>query len=852
MAQEMQFGSIHPDQVDIAIIGGGMVGLSLATMLASAHPDWRIALIEQLPFNTDAAPPLQPSFDARSTAIAHGSATVLESLGLWSALLPQATAITRVHVSDRGHFLGTDICAAERGLAAVGYVVPNHALGRVLMEAVKAAPNITLIGSAQVQTLTFGDSCAYIDIVEHSTPRRLQASLAIVADGSDSPLRHRLGIHSHVRDYAQTAIIANVAYTGAHNGVAYERFTEAGPLALLPLGGARASQSALIWTLPTAAAEELLKASDAEFLAALQARFGWRLGKFTQVSTRGSYPLTLTQADEQVRSCLVLLGNAAHFLHPVAGQGFNLALRDCAALVETLREADAAQQALGELSVLKNYLRKQTVDQWLTIEFSDYLVRLFSSDNMGAIAARHLGLLSLELLPIAKKEFVAQTMGSAGRLYRINEQTQVVPNPLPLIQLDAVADNKSTSGEASEFDIIIVGAALVGASLACALADATSKAQALRIAIVEANPDVPEYNGQQFDPRVVALNLQSEALLRDIGVWERLQAERISPYEAMHVWDGEGTADIHFDAASNQCEHLGHIIENSLLVRVLRERLVKFPSVTLITHDSVAALKLPEESHGKCSRITLASGRELTAALVVAADGAKSQLRDWAGITTREWDYGHTAIVTTVTTELPHQKTAWQRFMRTGPLAFLPLQHEGDCHYSSIVWSVEHALAEQLMAQDEQSFCHALSTAFEKKLGRVKTADKRFAIKLRQCHARDYIRNGFALIGDAAHSIHPLAGQGVNLGLADVIALRDEIIRANNRQLPLTDYSILRRYQRARMGENLSMMAGMEMFKQLFGQTNMHMLLLRNIGLNAVNNLAIVKKWIVRHALGRA
>jgi len=265
------------------------------------------------------------------------------------------------------------------------------------------------------------------------------------------------------------------------------------------------------------------------------------------------------------------------------------------------------------------------------------------------------------------------------------------------------------------------------------------------------------------------------------------------------------------------------------------------------------------------ARIGLDEGSQLTADLLVAADGAQSRLRDLAGFGVREWAYGQKAIITSVRTERPHGYTARQRFMHTGPLAFLPLQwrpsgtggevpesdgRAWDSHYSSIVWSADSRLAEELMALDDAAFCRRLTRDFEARLGAVEACDRRYAIPLYQRHARNYVRPGVALVGDAAHSIHPLAGQGVNLGLKDVAALARQLNRGLERGLPLSEPSLLRRYQRQRLGDNLGMMAVMESFKHLFGSTAPEWIWLRNEGLRRVDALPLVKNTLARKAMG--
>ena len=840
----------HLLEFDIAIIGGGMVGTSLASLLAASQPQLRIALIEAQPFAPADEIHFQPSFDARSTALSYGTATILRELGLWEKLQQHITPIAQVHVSDRGHFLGGVIDAQENNLAAVGYVVENAWLGKVLLGHLFAQDNIQCFASSTVSALIPQQDCALLNVKTDTREFLIKTSLAVIADGGDSPLRKSLGIGTQVRDYGQTAIITNVEFSEPHLGVAYERFTADGPVALLPLGeSSHAQQSALVWTLPAAQAEEVLALNDRDFLVQLQEQFGFRVGRLNRVAKRFAYPLQLVLAEEQVRSHLVLIGNAAHFLHPVAGQGFNLALRDCVCLVETLRDALAANQSPGDLTVLRSYLHKQSFDQQITIEFSDKLVRLFSSDQLPLIALRHLGLLSLESIPLIKNQFVAQTMGTAGRQFRWKlDQVNSAESNDERIFASRVIDINDRQNNNPDYDVIIVGAGLVGASLACAIAQ-TDAAQNLRIAVIEAGGEVQHFGGDKFDPRVVALTHASQKLLTDIGCWDDIVAQRVCVYREMKVWDGEGTAAIEFDCAEVQQSHLGHIVENSVIVDQLRKRMAQHKNIVLIQPVAVAQI-IPAQAECPRVRVQLTSGDEITAALLIAADGAHSKVRELAEFSTREWDYGQQAIITTVRTEQPHEFTAWQRFMHTGPLAFLPLQQQGDAHSCSIVWSAEDALAAELMALNDEAFCARLTAAFEARLGTVIRCDTRYVIPLRQRHATTYIQPGIALVGDAAHNIHPLAGQGVNLGLLDVIALAQEIERALVRGIPLADYSILRRYQRQRLASNLGMMSAMEGFKRLFGNRSLAANWLRNTGMRQLNSVAAIKKMIINSALG--
>lgn len=399
----------------------------------------------------------------------------------------------------------------------------------------------------------------------------------------------------------------------------------------------------------------------------------------------------------------------------------------------------------------------------------------------------------------------------------------------------------------TDFDIVIIGAGMAGSALAASLTG-----HGLKIAIVEAQPlqaiALPGATDlDTFDRRVSALTPRSQQLLDDIGAWPAIAAYRHCAYSRMSVWDAQGTGAIEFDCGEVAAPRLGTIVENRSVVAALLDLVLAAGDITPVSPARVNGCRRDPDGS---MVVTLENEEELRCALVVAADGALSPVREMMGFATREWDYGHRAIVCTVEVEHSHENTAWQRFLPTGPLAFLPLGAASDAHYCSIVWSLDDAEVEGVLALDDGDFCCALTEAFEGRLGAVKAASGRVAFPLRQRHAVDYVQAGVALVADAAHTIHPLAGQGINLGFADVAVLAQEILAGQRRGAAPGQLALLKRYQRRRKGENLLMMAAMDGFKRLFEERALPVRWLRNAGMRSVAAAAPLKQQLMRHAMG--
>ena len=401
--------------VDIAIVGGGMVGASLA--VAVAPLGLKVALIEAVAHDSAS----QPSFDERTTALSNGSCRILQTLGVWAQVQTQAVPIRKIHVSDQGRFGFARIDAAEQGLTAMGYVVPNRALGLALWSRGMACPHIQVHCPAQVLRIERGERTVALEIAAAGAAAgatadataRIDARLVVAADGVHSAVRGAFGVDVQTRDYEQTAIITTVLPQRFHDHVAYERFSAGGPLALLPLDGGRC---ALVLTLNRAAAEAAMAWSDGEFLAEVQRRFGFRLGRFLKVGRRVPYPLSLTRAERTSAERCVIIGNAAQSLHPVAGMGFNLGLRDVASLAELLAEHRREPSFdAGAAGLLAEYDAWRAADRAGVLAFTDGLVRLFANPSSVVARLRNIGLLAFDLLPPAKAALSSLSAGGGGR-----------------------------------------------------------------------------------------------------------------------------------------------------------------------------------------------------------------------------------------------------------------------------------------------------------------------------------------------------------------------------------------------------------------------------------------------------
>ena len=813
-----------------------MAGAGLACSLAL--DDISIALVEEQQARSGSP----RDNDARGIALSLSSRKILDDIGIWSKLGQSACPIERVHVSTRGRYGSVRMSAGMLGLDNLGFVVRASELGRTLYEEISGHDNIDLICPATAAGIERGADSVTVRYRQAVENAALECKLLVIADGAFSNTRELAGIKTRLLDYQQAAIVCNVGISRSHRNTAYERFIPGGLVAFLPLQDAR---SVSVLVAPVEQVDEYLQRDGEAYLDLLQETFGKRLGVLSAPGARTSYPLFLQQPEAQTSERTVLLGNAAHTIHPNGAQGFNLVLRDVAELAGYIETAMRNGVDIGAPEVLNAYGLSRQADQRQVIRFSDLLQRAFNDTSPVKSMLRNSAMLALDASPALKKEFIRRATGLRTKPKR--------ERPAPGANLGREPGGRGESGKAGtasapsrvspteslDTEVLVVGGGVIGCSMALLAASGGSDC-----ILVERNSSFAT-GTPAADARTLAVSLASRQILSAIKVWQQLPEEETGRFKHMHVWDENGAGSLHFDSADIGQPTLGYIVPQNVLVGAMESILAQHPGI------SVCAGAEPESLSGdeKAIRLRLNDGKEVSAKLLIAADGAGSRVRQLAGMDYALHRYGQSAVAAVVTTAEEHGHTARQRFLTDGPLAFLPM---ADPHRCGVVWSTTPARAEELLAVQKAEFQQVLADAFEHTLGAVTDVGIRQGFPLQRAQARHYCSARVVLVGDAAHCVHPLAGMGANLGLLDAASLFQVINEAGRKGRDPGSMAVLKRYERWRKGENYMVMMTLEGLKYLFENQALPIPPLRNAGMGLYDSFQALKNFTMRRATGLA
>ena len=815
---------------DIVVIGGGLAGSGLACALAGGKAG--IALVEE----RQAQGENSQDDDARGIALSLSSRKLLDRIGLWSKLEQSACPVERIHVSTQGRFGCVRMSAGMLDLDALGFVVRAQELGRTLFEEAAKHDNIDIFCPATAAGIDRDADSVTVRVRQAGEDTTLRCKLLVIADGAFSNTRELAGIKTSIHDYSQTAIVSNVSISRDHRNTAYERFTPDGLIAILPLKDGRC---VTVMVVPADKVDSYVQLDNEEYLGHLQQTFGKRLGRLSRLGARKSYPLFLLRPEQQTHDRVVLLGNAAHTIHPNGAQGFNLVLRDVAALAAHLGATlqDGGDAGAGE--VLDAYGLSRKADQRRVIRFSDSLQRAFNDTTPLKSALRNSAMWVLDALPTLKKEFIRQATGlgmvrarelpgqGGGSAERGRHRIREGASPV---------GNRASASRPPDTELLIVGGGVIGGSMALLAA-----ANGIECILVERSP-VTATRTPAEDARVLALTPASRKILSVARAWQQL-AEEPGLFKHMHVWDENGNGNLYFDSADIGQATLAYTVRQNVLVSALESVREGLSGVTVCAGSEPVSLS---DDTGAI-RVKLSDGRELSAKLLIGADGTGSKIRQLAGMDYAVRKYGQTAVASIVRTAVGHGQTARQRFLTDGPLAFLPL---ADPHRCGVVWSTTPAQAAELLAMDKAAFQLALADAFEHTLGAIHDIGARQGFPLQRAQARRYCSDRIALVGDAAHCVHPLAGLGANLGLLDVASLFQVINEAGMRGRDPGNMAVLRQYERWRKGENLIVMMALESLKYLFENQSLPVPPLRNAGMGLYNSFQALKNFTMRRATG--
>jgi 2-polyprenylphenol 6-hydroxylase len=812
---------------DIVIIGCGLVGGSLALTLPDALS---IAVI-------DAESPMQqqPGY----LALNIHSCNILKAFGIWDKIATHTTSavtpIKHMDVSELPHATGQVLLRSEDiGAPALGYVTSTVAIRETLLAHIQSKKNITLYCPEKAEAIQWPDEGMEKIVVQLSNKSsgtlHLSARLAIMADGGRSPLRHQLGF---VIDEKKTGLLVNhhivisrVKTSKPHKNLAFERFTQQGPIALLPLNQA---EYILVWTMHHDKLVDFLAQDDKTLIKALAIAYNkpeindWQEEK----QYRKSYPITCSLVKDPIKTRLVLMGNAAHSVHPVGAQGFNLSLKDALNLSHFIHEAIQNQQDIGSERLLKKYMTSRKDDTDFVVYFTQSLLGLFSNKALSSF--RRMTMSWMNHLPSIKQTLLKRATGTAQPRLAIS-------------CVDDYASRKMLKKQPLQpYDIIILGNRLIGSTLACALDSR------YRIAILDkaSTPELP--TDQNYQLRINAYNRSSQALLEKIGVWNNIPSDRRFVFDKVFATSeqSDNLSELFFDAKSIHESHIGHFIENDLVTFYLHQKLKTLPNVDFFDNTSVIAIQ-PESDF---IHITTASNKTnktvFSGKLLAACDGAFSTARNLLGIDVSRHLYDQRCIVANIFFDGDLDKTAWQRFLKTGPLGLLPLR-KGVC---SLAWSCDNDRTEQLLALPDTDFIAELEQATQGRLGKILRLSPRQSFPLVAQHATQYTAPRTLLLGDAAHTIHPLGGLGANLGFQDVIAATALL---NDPKISSRDIGrryLLEKYEKMRRRHNSLVMSSMTAFNALFHQDCTALNPLGRLSLRLTNKITPIKNALFRQAM---
>ena len=800
---------------DLIIIGGGLVGASLACALI--HTDLSIAIIEAKAPSS----PSQTSFDERTIVLDYSSYQIFKALNVWPSLEAQGKAwpIVDIDVSELGQKGSAYLSCQDVATHALGYVVPTRVIGRILWDQLEAASNITLLCPEQADDVVCHDDRVEISLKNKTNV--LSTKLMVLADGGRSSLRETLGFKITQKTYQQHLLISTITTDTPHHGRAFEKFTSHGPVALLPI---QTQDYALVWTLPPKETEIYKNLEPDIFLNRLKEMYGDCAGQFKTLGARKSYPLALSYVKHPTKERVVLIGNAAHTVHPIGAQGFNLGLKDVAALAKLIASAHTEKRDIGARDLLTSYSQHRQMETRFVLYFTEFLIKVFSHQFFPIALGRRFALRALDKVQILKQMMLKRSLGLHGQ-----------QNPLRLGL--PIISNRQVVAPAVSYDVMIVGAGLIGSGLAAMLACDTT----LKVALIDKMPP-PNMPTGDFELRINAYNLATMQLLHRAGVWDLLPKERVFPFNAVYVCNESELGSLQFAAKDVQEKHLGYFAENNLVNRVLIDHIETLQNVDYFTGVDINGI---EYKHDKIM-VNTQEGHQFSASLLAGCDGSNSLVRKLVGIDITCYPYFQKCIVGTLEFEGDHHCTAWQRFLSTGPIGLLPLAPG----YCSLAWSCEQHYADKLMAMNEDEFIAILHKSIRGRLGPIKKMHKRACFPLIAKHANSYVAPRVALLGDAAHTIHPLAGLGANLGFQDVAKLSDIILGNGQHRTVAIGHSImLKKYEHTRRYHNKMMMLAMSMFNATFTHDKPSLRKIAGIGLALANTIKPLKNILLKQAM---